>query len=226
MLEKTRGIVINHIKFRETSVITKIYTEVFGLQTYIENGVRSSKGKNKMAHFQPLTLLDLVVYYNDNQTIKRLSEIRCNTPFQTLPYEFYKTTIGIFLAEILNKVIKEESGNSVLFEFLFASLSWLDASPDNYENFHIQFLLKLARYLGFDPQSGKNIFVQIGRLAPDDNEEIIGLDFFIQNPYDKYLKIGSLLRRDMLETILRFYAFQIENFGEVKSLTVLREIMM
>ena len=225
MLEKTRGIVINHLKYGETSVITRIYTEVFGLQTYIENGVRSAKGKNKMAHFQPLTLLDLVVYYNDSQSIKRLSEIRCSTPFHSLPYEFRKTTIGIFLAEVLGKVIKEEAGNAVLFEFLFSSLAWLDACEENFENFHIQFLLKLARFLGFNPQTGSNLFSQIGRLIPDNSEEIQALDFFMQNSYHNYLKINNLLRRDLLDTVVRFYAFQVESLGEVKSLAVLKEVM-
>ncbi|MBC8110652.1 MAG: DNA repair protein RecO [Verrucomicrobia bacterium] len=225
MLQKTRGIVINYIKFGETSIITKIYTEELGLQTYIENSVRTSKGKNKIALFQPLTLLDLVVYYNENQSIKRISEIRCHTQLTSIPFEFRKSTVGIFMGEILNKTLKEETGNEKMFEFLFSSVQWLDLVPDKFENFHIQFLLKLARFLGFDPQSGREIFNQTGRLAPDDNEEIQKIDFLIQNPYDNHLKINATLRRELLDTVLKFYAFQIENFGEVKSLAVLQELM-
>ncbi len=122
MLHKTRGIVLNYIRYRETSIIVKIYTEEFGLQTYIENGVRSSRSRNKIALFQPLTLLDLIVYHRDNGSIMRISEIKCNTPFQTLPYQFVKTGIALFITEVLTKSLKEESGNPDMFWFLFQSI--------------------------------------------------------------------------------------------------------
>ena len=91
MLHKTKGIVLNFVKFKETSVIVKIYTEKFGLQSYIENGVRSSKSKNKIALFQPLTQLELVVYHDPKKEINRISEIRCILPYKSIPFEIKKS---------------------------------------------------------------------------------------------------------------------------------------
>ena len=86
MLVKTKGIVINHIKYKESSIIVRIYTEKLGLQSYIVNGVRSAKAKNKMALFQVLTILDLVAYYYEDQNkLNRISEIRCKQPYQSIP---------------------------------------------------------------------------------------------------------------------------------------------
>jgi DNA repair protein RecO (recombination protein O) len=227
MLHKTRGIVLNYIRFRETSIIVKIYTEEFGLQTYIENGVRSSRSRNKIALFQPLTLLDLVVYHRDNGSIMRISEIKCNTPFQTLPYQFVKTGIALFITEVLTKSLKEESGNPDMFWFLFQSILFLDTQPEAYENFPIQFLLKLSRYLGFAPQQAKELMEQIGevRLTESTEAESEALNGLIRRDYDQYLRLPGAIRRSLLEHVLRFYQLHVENFNELRSLPVLKEMM-
>lgn len=227
MLHKTRGIVLNYIRYRETSIIVKIYTEEFGLQTYIENGVRSSRSRNKIALFQPLTLLDLIVYHRDNGSIMRISEIKCNTPFQTLPYQFVKTGIALFITEVLTKSLKEESGNPDMFWFLFQSILFLDNQPEAYENFPIQFLLKLSRYLGFAPQQARELMEQIGevRLTESTEAESEALNGLIGRDYDQYLRLPGAVRRSLLEHVLRFYQLHVENFNELRSLPVLKEMM-
>ena len=45
MVHKTKGIVLRTVKYGETSVIVTILTELFGLQSYLVNGVRTSSGK-------------------------------------------------------------------------------------------------------------------------------------------------------------------------------------
>src|SRR6185369_7455791 len=109
MLHKTRGIVFRFTKYGDTSIIVTIFTELFGLQTYIVNGVRSKSAKSKIALFQPLTLLDLIVYYKENANIKRIKEIRCVHQYQTVQTDVRKSSIGMFLNEILNKTVKEEN---------------------------------------------------------------------------------------------------------------------
>ncbi len=225
-LHKTRGIVLNYIRYRETSIIVKVYTEQFGLQTYIENGVRSAKGKNRIALFQPLTLLDLVVYHDDKKEIHRISEMRCNRPFKTLPFDILKSSIGLFLTEILSKTLKEETGNSVLFDFLFHALIELDDADKHFENFHLIFLLQLTFYLGFSPENAQEIVSQF-------KEYSIGIGFSDaqQTLIDDLLHHQSqpvLSRKDrnhLLEVLLLYYKLHIEEIGEIKSLQVLQEVM-
>ena len=230
MLHKTRGIVINYIRYRETSIIVKIYTEEFGIQTYIENGVRSAnaRSKNKIALFQPLTLLDLVVYHRDNGSIMRISEVKCNTPLQTLPYQFVKTGIALFITEVLSKTMKEEAGNPEMFFFLFQSILFLDTQPEGYENFPIQFLLKLSQYLGFAPGQARELLEQIGeiRLTESTEAESAALDALIGRNYGEHVRISGVARRNLLEHVLRFYQLHVENFNELRSLPVLKEMML
>ncbi len=227
MLQKTRGLVLSYLRYRETSVIVHIYTEEFGLQSYIENGVRSAKGRNKAALFQPLTLLDLVVYHKEKGGIQRLSEMKVNHPFGSIPFEVAKSSIALFLTELLSKTLKEESGNPTLFQFLNQSVVWLDEATSGYESFHLVFLVQLAFFMGFAPESGQQIADQLGeRGVPVFDEEAIRLlNEFITAPYEAPPRMGREMRNYLLEILLKFYDLHFEGLGEIKSLPVLQEVM-
>lgn len=225
MLYKTRGIVINYIRYRETSIIVRIFTEQFGIQSYIVNGIRSKKG-NKIALYQPLTLLELVVYHKQHANLSRISEIKCNEPFNNIPNDIKRSCIAMFITEILSKTIKGEA-EPALFSFIYKSILFLEHIEENYENIHLQFLLKLSRYLGFAPESEVEILEQIGQVPVENdiiNESAI-LKALLVSDYQNNLKISNRSRRKLLDIILRFYSLHIENLGEIKSVQVLKEVM-
>src|SRR5690606_26914365 len=122
MLHKTPGIVFRFTKFGDTSIIVNIFTESFGLQSYIVNGVRSASAKGKIALYQPLTLLDMVVYYKENAQVKRMKEVKCLHQYHSLHTDVKKSTIAMFLAELLNKAVKDESHAQELYAFISDSL--------------------------------------------------------------------------------------------------------
>lgn len=219
MLFKTRGIVFRFTKYGETSIIVNIFTEQFGLQGYIVNGVRSKTSKNKIALFQPLTLLDLVVYHKENADVMRIKEIRCLHPYQTIHQDIRKSAIAMFLNEVVNKAVKEQSQAEEICSFMIDSFIALDqvSSP---ENFHLIFLLKLSRYLGFGPQSNDEVLD--GWLL--DHEEEALLKKLLTANYDQVISISYSSRRNVLDALLRFYATHTENFGEIKSVQVLKEM--
>jgi DNA repair protein RecO (recombination protein O) len=230
MLHKTRGIALNYIRYRETSIIVKIYTEEFGIQSYIVNGVRSAKSKtNRIALFQPLTLLDLVVYHkNKEQTIHRLSEVKCILPFKSLPFDFVKSSIALFMTELLVKTLREEEANLPLFQFLTESIVYLEETQAHYENFHLQFLSKLAFYLGFGPETVREIEQQLSdNLYPYTLESSMqeSLQGFIHLPFDYLAPLDRLQRSKLLDTLVFYYKIHLEGLGEIRSLEVLRELM-
>src|SRR5688572_1047669 len=149
VIHKTKGIVFRFTRYGETSIIVSIFTELFGLQSYIVNGVRSASARNKIALYQPLTLLELVVYHRPNANINRIKEIRCIHPYQTITSDVRKSAIAIFLNELVNKTVKEESHASELCSFLVNSFISLDTIGERAENFHLLFMIRLSRLLGF-----------------------------------------------------------------------------
>ena len=173
MLYKTRGIVFRFTKYGETSISVNIFTELFGLQGYIINSVRTKSSKNKIALFQPLTLLDLVVYHRANANLNRIKEVKCIHPFQSLAIDIKKSVVSMFINEIVNKTVKDESHAKEVFEFLFRSVVLLDTMNNNIENFHLIFLIKLSRYLGFGVHNLNEILG--GRMADVQIENLLTL---------------------------------------------------
>lgn len=221
MLHKTRGIVFRFTKYGETSIIVNIFTESFGLQSYIVNGVRSKSAKNKIALFQPLTLLELVVYNKENANIKRIKEQKCAHPFQSLSTDIKKSTIGMFMIEIMNKTIKEESHTGDFFSFLFNSIQTLDLLEANVENFHLVFLLKLSRYLGFGAHSVSDVLGH--RMVGDDEEKLLAILLTLN--FQESVRMTGVQRKNLLEMILLFYADHLDYLGEIRSIPILREVL-
>ncbi|GAB3763368.1 DNA repair protein RecO [Spirosoma pomorum] len=229
MLQKTRGIALSYIRYRETSIIARVYTEEFGLQSYIVNGVRSAKSKNnRIAFFQPLTLLDMVVYYKNDRDLHRLSEVKTLYPFQSLPFEVAKSTIGMFITEMLNKVLKEEAGSPILFRFLVDSILFLEYAQSNFENFHLAFLLKLSFFLGFGPEGAREFEDQLREnsyaFLPDDEMET-ALNIMVRQPLGTPILLTRSARNELLDALVAYYQIHVDSVGEVKSLPVLREVL-
>ena len=229
MLQKTRGIALSYLRYRETSIIARVYTEEFGLQSYIVNGVRTAKSKNnRIALFQPLTLLDMVVYYKNDRDLHRLSEIKTLVPFQSLPFEMAKSTIAMFVTEMLNKVLKEEAGSPVLFGFLTDAVLFLENARDNYENFHLVFLLKLSFYLGFGPENAREFENQLREnsypFLPDDHTDV-ALNLMLRRPFGTPIILTRAARNDLADALVVYYQIHLDSIGEIKSLPVLREVL-
>jgi DNA repair protein RecO (recombination protein O) len=220
MLHKTPGIVFRFTKFGDTSIIVNIFTETFGLQSYIVNGVRSASAKGKIALYQPLTLLDMVVYYKENTQVKRMKEVKCLHQYHSLHIDVKKSTIAMFLAELLNKAVKDESHAQELYTFISGSLITLDDAEKDYENFHLVFLVKLSRFLGFGAQNVQEV---LGRRIVDVSLEPL-LESLLQANYDTHLPMSVAQRRDLLDVLLNFYKDHLDTLGEFKSVPVLKEI--
>ena len=149
MQVNTKAIVLTSLKYGDSSLIVKAFTASDGLKSYLLKGVLAAKkGKLKTAYFQPLTQLEIVAYHKNKGTLESIREAKIDYHYQTLHTDIAKNAITMFLAEMLGNSIHEEERNEGLFEFLEASLQWLDAH-DDISNFHLYFLLRLTKYFGF-----------------------------------------------------------------------------
>ncbi len=224
MLHKTSGIVISHVKYGESSLIVKIYTEAFGLKSYIVNSVHTKASKTKAAYFRPLSLLDLVVYNKDASSIQRISELKSLYTFSSLPYEKNKILIGIFIAEVLSKTLKEEHADVDLFQFLVSSLTTLDKSENNYINFPLIFLFKLSAYLGFFPSSVNDFYISLPGVRLTLEEEGIINELSIVEG-DMLPGINNTIRRHLTQLMINFYRYHLDNFNNFNSLEIIKEIL-
>ncbi|MES2829512.1 MAG: DNA repair protein RecO [Bacteroidota bacterium] len=240
MLHKTRGIILKTTTFSESSVVVQMFTEKFGIQSYIINGVKKSRAKISMNMLQPLHLVDMVVYHKNNSGVQRISELRPSPVFTSIPYDIIKSTIIQFLNEVLYKSIRQQMADENLFNFIFNAVSWFDESKDANTNYHLTFLLKLTRFLGFSPsletKSDSSFFdLQEGELKSNRPPHLNFLekheaDLFLllfTVPFEKIneIKIANKTRRYLLDKILVYYTLHTASFGEIKSHQVLEEIL-
>jgi len=219
MLFKTKGIILKYTKYKESSLIVNIYTEEFGLGSYLINSVRSVKSKTGMGLFQPLSLVEMVVYNKENVEINRIAEIRSSYPYQTIPTNIVKSSIVIFLTEVLYKCLRtsEQDQDKELFSFLYHSLIFLDTLNTNLANFHLAFLLKLSKYLGFEA----DIEVEFVELGKDMYRFI---EKMFKGNYTEDISIDRQKREKILNSVIHFYQHHIHGFGELKSMTILKEV--
>ena len=151
MTHKTKGIVLRSIKYGETSLVVTIFTEMFGIQTYMVNGVRTSKkSASKANHFQPTAILDLVVYHSENKSMQRIKEFSWAVLYNHLLSHVIKNSIASFMAELIQKCLKQPEPNADLYNFCEESFLQLDrADKIVAANFALFFTLHLTHFFGF-----------------------------------------------------------------------------
>lgn len=240
MFLSTRGIVFRQTRYSDTSLVVSIFTEQLGLRPYIVKGVRGPKAKTKAVLFQPLTLLNIVVNQQDKRNLNYIREANLAYPYQTIPYDVRKSSILIFINELLMKSIREESVNPEMFRYIFDHLVLLDQSPDIPGHYHLSFALHLTRFLGFFPQG-----TRMGDSGVFDLEEgsfVTGMplhDHYISGNNCMYfnelvrispgdftgLIIPSSARNDLLAKIIRYYYLHLPLQGEFKSPAILHEVL-
>lgn len=239
MLHKTRGIVLHTVKYSETSLIVKVYTEAFGIQSYMVKGARSPKSKLRPILFQPLTLLELVAYHKERNTLQSIKEIRLAHPYQSMPFDIRKSSIALFLNEVVYRSVGEEESNPGLFEFLWSSFLLLDAVEEPFMHFHLLFTIKLTKYLGFHPRNTRtdeHCFFNLseGTFQPLFIEGIC-LDRTMSNtwcrlpdwPFEKPAipDLTAKERDDLLDALLLYYRFHLPGFSGFRSAEVLHSVL-
>lgn len=239
MILNTRGIVLHQIKYSETSLICKIYTEKAGLQTFIIPGARRKNAPVKASQLQHLNLVDLVTDQRPNREMHYLKSVKVTFPFKSIPFDIIKSSIAVFINEVLLKVVKEEEANPSLFEFLFQCICLLDTEEDQLSTFHHVFLLKLSQYLGFYPQNNfsdfnPNFHMEEGAFTdfPCISKLIIEpplsslLSRLMQSDlhHREALAGSSQSRNLLLVLLLDYYKIHLPGLGEFKSHLVLSEV--
>lgn len=240
MLCKTKAIIIKTTKYTDSSLIVKAYTEEYGLQSYITNYSRSKKSKGKASLFQPLSLVDLVIKQSKKGGLERISDIGIFHPYTTLPYDIIKSSIALFLNEVLHRSLQEEHNDMELFEFIKSSLLILDLNDTSNGNFHLFFILQLSRFLGFFPQgkycNNQTIFdLQEGKFSQFeplhtkylDTKLSFLLSQLLKQKYDTLhtVTMSKVQRKEILNSLIVFYQLHIVSFKEIKSQAILQEVI-
>ncbi len=233
----TKAIVISSLKYSEADLIVRCFTESHGLRSYLlRNILKSKKGKLRASMFQVLTQLEIVVKHRDKKSLQSIREAKISHHYKNLHTDVYKTSMVLFLSEILKNSIQVEETDRALFDFLEKSFIYLDQA-ENFANFHILFLLKLTKYLGFYPdntQAGRAYFNLLEGIFQEEETEIYCLKkadsellkslLIIDFDQASQLKLNRNQRSHFLELLLLYYDLHLSGFRKPKSLEVLQQL--
>ena len=238
MLYNTRAIALKVTNYSENSIVAQLFTEAFGIQSYLINGARKPKAKIPLNMLQPLHLLDMIVYHKDSGALQRIKEASASPLLQHIPLDITKSTVAIFLNEILYKVLKQQQPDSQLFEFIQQSILWLDQTENPIQNFHLCFLMKLSKFLGYMPSVMEKHLPYFDLVDGIFTKFAPAHSYVLQEPhtsmFETILNISyehshniQMKHEDriyLLNQIINFYKLHTENFGNVNSLSILEEI--
>lgn len=235
MLVKTKAIVLSSLRYQDKSLIVKCFTESDGLKSYyVRDAFTSKKSSQKTVYFRPLTILEIEASHKNKGALEYFKEVKLAYPYFSISTDIVKTTIAIFISEMLHHSIKEEEKNQSLYSFLETALLWLD-SHDGIANFHLILLLEITKFLGFYPDASntdnsffemtEGIFVPYASVSCLTSEESLLLKRLMLLKLDNSIKAFHVSeRQQLLKILLDYYAFHLDGFKRPKSLDVLKEV--
>lgn len=237
MIAKTNAIVLSKIKYGDHDLIIKCYSKEFGVLSFLQKGILKAKSRQiKKAYFQLLSQLQLEIAYQNNRSLQYIKEVKPHVIYSSLHTNIFKSTIVMFLAEVLSSSLQEEESNETLYVFLETALQWLD-TQDNSANFHLMFLLKLTKHLGFYPETdnmNRSFFNLKAGKFEDENTDLYSvsgenltlLKQLLGTTFDALssIKITASQRQSFLSMLLLYFDLHLGSFKKPKSLEIFNQV--
>ncbi|TRW22590.1 DNA repair protein RecO [Flavobacterium zepuense] len=235
MQVKTKAIVLSALRYQEKSLIVKCYTESDGVKSYyVRDAFSTKKSSQKNSYFRPLNIIEIEAIHKNKGTLEYFKEVRMAHPYYTINNDIVKTTIALFVSEILHHCIKEEEKNQPLYDFLETALLWLD-SHDEAANFHLILLIEISKFLGFYPDSSEQeysffemtggtfvAYQSVSCLSAEETQLLRRLMLLKLDNSGKAFHISE--RQALLKILLNYYTLHLDGFRKPKSLDVLKEV--
>lgn len=239
MLEKTRGIILSQIKYTDSGIVVRFYTRKFGRLSFIIKGMRNRKTGKHNILFQPMSILDLEMNYKSSRELQVMKEFSVAYSHYDIYSNIKKSCVVLFLGELLTSVLKEESPQEELFDYIEESINYFENSKEKYANFHLSFLAGLSRLLGFEPGTRANsddvffdmtngTFVPIpphhGNYVRKEVSDILAELFISSYDSASNIPLNGIMRNEVLDTLVKYYALHLPGLKKIKSLEILKEV--
>ena len=239
MIESTKAIVLHQIKYSDSGIVVQLYSHKYGRIACLIKGLRSKKSGKHNVLFQPLSILDMVIYYKASREVQIMKDFSASYSPADIYSDIRKSSVALFLGEVLTSVLKEESPNIAMFDFLENSIIYFDSCSENYANFHLTFLAGLSSYLGFEPgkaDTQENTYFDMlngnfiqhppahGNYAGPEISDILAALF--SSSYENMGKImlKGAVRNEVLDYLMKYFSIHLPGLKSINSLIVLKEV--
>lgn len=236
MLLKTEGIVLHTLKYSDNSLIVRFFTPEHGVVACMIKGIHGKKSGFKSVYFQPLNVLELNLDYHENKNLQMLKELKLMPVSYQIVGDIQKSSIAIFLAEVLFRSLKEGYVNSPLYELVRQAVDELSVTEKGLSSFPVKLMVLMSKELGFAPQnnySTTNILFSIPEGAFVSTVDRPDPTFYFSLVSSKVLHevlsgrvqvLTSAQRADTLAGLLQYFQYHLPGMGAIRSQQVLRDV--
>jgi DNA repair protein RecO (recombination protein O) len=239
MTEKTRGVVLNYTKYSDSSGIVNIFTQLAGRQAYMARGINKGRKVMRSALFQPLMILEIEASHSHKREVQLMKSCTLGYVPSSTPYEIAKSTLSIFIAEVLTAALREESRDEKLYNYIEEAVIHLDQAGSSVANFHIMFLVKLSSFLGFGPSLPdtsrlpvfdltNGVFSEVPPVAGEYASQVnsSALSSFISTPFSEMaaIRLDKDERSALVDLLLKYYSLHLPGFSRINSARILRDV--
>ena len=236
---KARGIVLNTVKYGDSSMVVQMLTDVGGRRSYMVQGVRSSRGRgSKLSLFQPMFAVEFEGLESSRMDLHRFKEVHSGIILQSIPFDVRKSTVALFMAEVLYRLVRESEPDGQLFAFVWGSVEALDSIREGAANFHLWFLANLSRFLGFSPgndyfegalfdmREGMFVARALTSYGVMNADNALMLHDLLECDVRYLAEMGFNRRQrvEFLDAMITYYGHHLDGVDAVRSIRILREV--
>ena len=240
MKQKMQFIALRTVRHNDRHSILSAYSAECGRVAFAIPAGAGKEASRRRALLMPMSIVECVADINPGREVSLMSEPRALAPLMGLRTNPIKSSIALFLAEVLGVVLRDGPPDSTLYKYICSSIEVLDLLPSNRSaNFHVCFLWGLGRFIGIEPdteeyRTGMVFDMQDGRfrmsapLHPNylDSERSQAVAAVSRMRYATMhlFKMSRAQRNELLDGILRYYSMHYAGLHSLRSLEVLREL--
>lgn len=240
MFVDDKGVVLRCVKYNDKSFIAHLFTASRGHVSFVINGAHGKRSGAVSRLFQPLAFLSFQWDAKPNASLQRMKEVNLLFVLQDIPFHPIKRGVAMLLSEFLAYTLRDEAADSSLYLYIEHSFRWLDVAGEGYANFHLVFLLKLARFLGIAPNmeaysDGVLFDLTDGHFAPhgvasDTIMSVRDTQLLFLLSGATYETMGTIVmnrqdRARLIQYLATYYAIHVPKFPALQSLEILQQLI-
>ena len=228
------------MKYSDRSSILTVYSRECGRMSLLVPAGRGRGAARMRALLMPLGHFECVADLRPGRDVHTIGDVR---PLTFPPVgDPLRSTLALFIADVLSSLLREQMADAHLFGFLRQALGVLSergATMAQLKNFHIVFLVRLAKFLGIEPDwstyaPGTYLDYDDGifrkfppahrRFLPADESAMARVLSRLTFRNGGRLRLTRFERNMVVDRVLLYYQSHYPSAGEPQSLTVLRVV--
>lgn len=233
-------VALRTVRYSDSQNILTAYSREAGRVAFLLPAGGGKEAVRRRCLLQPMSMAEIVAQVTPGREIHRLGEVRPMMPTHGIAANPVKTSVALFLAEVLGVALREGGADQRVFDYIAHSIEVLDATPTgSVANFHLCFLWGLGEMLGIAPDTGNyaegKVFDMTDgtfrRTPPLHNdylmsEEARGVARLGRMTYANMgrFRMSRTERDHVLELMLRYFSIHHADMSGIRSLEILRSL--